>query len=329
MIGELLYNRYKILQKLGQGGFGQTYLAEDINLNKIRVVKKLQPQSTDPDVLAVARRLFETESDVLNMLGENHPQIPQLFDRFEENQEFYLVQEYIEGETLLVELSRGSMSEAQVKQLLIDILQPLSFVHQQNIIHRDIKPDNLIRRKCDNQICLIDFGAVKQIFTATANPQNKNSPTVAIGHPLYIPEEQEKGHPTLASDIYALGISAVQALTGAIPTQRDPKTLQVIWQKPASVSDEFAAILNKTIAREADDRYQNASEVLAALTPTQVSLKPVPANGKLAKKTYLAVLIPASLLAFGLGIGAFLLRDRLFAPEPAPPTPPINQPGPL
>jgi serine/threonine protein kinase len=326
MIGTLLQNRYKILQELGQGGFGQTYLAEDTNLNKIRVVKKLQPQSTDPDVLVVARRLFKNESDVLNMLEKKHPQIPELLDRFEENQEFYLVQEYIEGETLLVELSRGPMSEAQVKQLLIDILQPLSLVHDQNIIHRDIKPSNLIRRKSDNQIYLIDFGAVKQIFTATSQPQNTQNPnptTIAIGTPGYMPEEQEKGHPRLASDIYAVGIVGIIALTGRLPTTRDPKTLQVLWKKPASVSDEFAAILNKMIAKEADNRYQKASEVLAALTPTQVSLNPVTSSGQLVKKTNLAILIPASILAFALGIGgAFFLRDRFFAPEPAPPPPP-------
>lgn len=331
MIGNLLQNRYKILKALSRGGFGQTYLAQDINLDKIRVVKKLQPQSQDPGVLQVARRLFQTESDVLNMLEKGHPQIPQLFDRFEENQEFYLVQEYIEGPTLTAELNQGPMSADQAKQLLMDILKPLSFVHDQNIIHRDIKPANLIRRKSDNQIYLIDFGAVKQIFTAISNPQNPQNPnpyTVGIGSAGYTPKEQAEGRPTLASDIYALGILGIQALTGSIPTQTDPKTSQIIWTKPASVSDEFAAILNRMIDIDATKRYQKASELLSALTPTQVSIKPATSNGQLGKKPNLIVLIPATILALGLGSAAILGVYRYFTPKPAPP-PPINQPGPL
>jgi serine/threonine-protein kinase len=331
MIGNLLQKRYKILKELGKGAFGQTYLAQDINLNKIRVVKKLQPIYTDPGMLQLAKDLFQRESDVLNMLEKGHPQIPQLFDRFEENQEFYLVLEYIEGPTLIAELNQDPMSADQVKQLLMDILKPLSFVHDQNIIHRDIKPANLIRRKSDNQICLIDFGAVKQIFTATPNPQNPQNPnpyTVGIGSPGYAPKEQAEGRPTLASDIYALGILGIQALTGSIPIQTDPTTSQIIWTKPASVSDEFEKILNRMIHIDATKRYQTASELLSALTPTQVFLKPVPANGQLAKKPNLAVLIPASILATALGIGTILGIYHFFAPKPAPP-PPINQPGPL
>lgn len=331
MIGNLLQNRYKLLEELSRGGFGQTYLAQDTNLDKIRVVKKLQPQSQDPGVLQVARRLFQTESDVLNMLEKGHPQIPQLFDRFEENQEFYLVQEYIEGDTLTAEFNQSPMSEDQAKQLLIDILKPLSFVHDQNIIHRDIKPANLIRRKSDNQIYLIDFGAVKQIFTAISNPQNPQNPnpyTVGIGSPGYMPKEQAEGRPTLASDIYALGILGIQALTGSIPTQTDPKTSQIIWTKPASVSDEFAAILNRMIDIDATKRYQTASELLSALTPTKVSIKPATSNGKPSKKPNLIVLIPATILALGLGSAAILGVYRYFTPKPVPP-PPINQPGPL
>lgn len=334
MIGNLLQNRYKILKELGRGGFGQTYLAQDTNLDKIRVVKKLQPISQDPEALQLARRLFQREIDVLNMLEKGHPQIPHLFDRFEENQEFYLVQEYIEGATLTAELNQSPMSADQAKQLLMDILKPLSFVHDRKIIHRDIKPANLIRCKSDNQIYLIDFGAVKQIFTAISNPQNPQNPqnpnpyTVGIGSAGYTPKEQAEGRPTLASDIYALGILGIQALTGSIPTQTDPKTSQIIWTKPASVSDEFAAILNRMIDIDATKRYQTASELLSALTPTQVSIKPATSSGQLGKKPNLIVLIPATILALGLGSAAILGVYRYFTPKPAPP-PPINQPGPL
>lgn len=320
MIGKVLQNRYQILKVLSKGGFGHTYLAEDINLKKTRVVKKLQPAPTNLGLSTLAKELFRREGDVLNMLEKGHPQIPQLFDRFEEDQELYLVQEYIEGRTLAAELNQGLMSEDQVKQLLIDILNPLSFIHAQKIIHRDIKPDNLIRCQRDNKIYLVDFGAAKQIPTSIFNLQNPNPYTISIGSPGYTPKEQAEGRPTLASDIYALGIIAIQALTGSIPTQTDPRTSQIIWTKPPSVSDEFAAILNRMININATKRYQTASELLSALTPTKISYPP--------KKPNSALLIPATILALGLTCAIILGIYRHFTSKPASP-PPVNQPGPL
>ncbi|WP_019500139.1 protein kinase domain-containing protein [Pseudanabaena sp. PCC 6802] len=267
MLGTTIGGRYKIIRTLGGGGFGETFVAEDLQLpDRMQcAVKRLKPQTNDPFVLQTARRLFETEAIVLHRLGK-HPQIPQLLAHFEENQEFYLVQELIEGHSLDAELNQP-MPEPQVIALLMDILSVLEFVHQQNAIHRDLKPANLIRRNSDGKLVLIDFGAVKQIpnqLTSTVNPTNV---TVAIGTPGYMPSEQSSGKPRPCSDIYALGIIAIQALTGKLPAQlpEDPATGEIVWHGLAPVSSALAAIIDLMVRYDFRTRYQTSTEVIAAL----------------------------------------------------------------
>ncbi|HBQ99097.1 MAG TPA: serine/threonine protein kinase, partial [Cyanobacteria bacterium UBA11691] len=161
-MGQVLAGHYQIEQELGQGGFGKTFLARDHHLpgHPLCVVKQLKPQLDDPDALKVAKRLFTTEAQILQRLGE-HPQIPRLLAFFEQEEEFYLVQEYIQGHELASEIGEGQpWQEDRAIALLRDILTPLDFVHQQGVIHRDLKPSNIIRRSLDNQLVLIDFGAV-------------------------------------------------------------------------------------------------------------------------------------------------------------------------
>jgi serine/threonine protein kinase len=232
MLGKTLSCRYKIVKHLGGGGFGQAFLAEDLQLpgNPLCVVKQLKPQFTDPVALQIARRLFDSEAQVLYRLG-NHDQIPRLLAHFDQEQEFYLVQEFIEGDELKQELPVGKpLPEIQVIALLQEILKILEFVHQQDVIHRDIKPTNLIRRKQDGKIVLIDFGAVKQVSAQTTQLNGHTSLTIAIGSPGYMPNEQLAGKPQLCSDIYAVGMLGIQALTGLPPTQllADPKTKKTI-----------------------------------------------------------------------------------------------------
>lgn len=186
----------------------------------------------------ILRRLFDTEVEALYKLG-NHEQIPKLFDRFMEAQEFYLVQEYIEGEDLTREIILGKqLPESQVMELLQDILEVLAFLHQNNIIHRDLKPSNLMRRQRDGKIMIIDFGAVKQIGT-----QLQRNKTVAIGTPGYMPPEQSQGEPKLCSDVYAVGMLGIQSLTGKMPDQlpRDARG-NIIWKNGIAVSPQFAAV---------------------------------------------------------------------------------------
>lgn len=266
-----LGGRYQIISFLGGGGFGQTYLAKDTHLpgHPTCVVKHLKPKLLDPLSLETAKRLFETEAQVLYQLSD-YGQIPRLLAHFEEGQEFYLVQEFIDGSNLSTELMPGlRLAESQVITLLQDILEVLVFIHQQNVIHRDLKPSNLIRRRRDQKIVLIDFGAVKQLTSQIIQVQGHTTRTIAIGSPGYMPSEQMAGKPRFCSDLYAVGMIGIQALTGAHPRElpEDPRTSELLWHDRANVSVELAAILDKLVRYDFRQRYQSALEVLADLSP--------------------------------------------------------------
>ncbi|MBE9116139.1 serine/threonine protein kinase [Lusitaniella coriacea LEGE 07157] len=274
-IGTLLDRRYQVVKGLGQGGFGRTYIAKDTRRpgNPTCVVKQLKPATSDPEFLQMARRLFNSEAETLEKVGK-YDKIPRLLAYFEENEEFFLVQEYIAGHPLSAELKPGQRwSEGQVLKLLQEVLPILEFVHDNGVIHRDIKPDNLIRRATDRQLVLVDFGAVKQIQMPGIAATND---TVAIGTPGYMPSEQSQGRPRPSSDIYALGAIAVQALTGVNPTQlpENEDTGDLLWQDRAQVSDLFAAIISQMVRNYFAYRYQSATEVLQALEPLTQPLTP-------------------------------------------------------
>ena len=289
MLEKILGGRYQIARHLGGGGFGQTYLAEDHHLpgRPFCVVKQLKPRVSDPESLQAARRLFDREAEVLYALGD-HDQIPRLFAHFEENQEFYLVQELIEGKVLNRELKRGkTIPEVKVIALLQDILCTLEFVHQQQVIHRDIKPSNLIRRKSDGKVVLIDFGSVKQIGIQPVNFHEETTligeaveepvqttMTIAVGSSGYMPNEQLAGKPRFSSDIYAVGMVGIRALTGLHPTElrEDPRTGEIYWREGVEVSPELADVLDIMVRYDFRQRYQTATEALAvvnSLAPDQ------------------------------------------------------------
>ena len=276
MLNQLLGGRYQIVQTLGEGGLAKTYIAEDRHRpgNPKCAVKFLKLANKDPNCLTIARRLFHKEAEILEKLG-HHDQIPQSFAYFEEDQEFYLVQEFIEGYTLNAELPKGyRWSESKVIQMLQDVLQTLKFVHGFGVIHRDIKPNNLIRRHKDGRLVLIDFGAVKQVSSPEiANDVFSIHPTITIGTKGYMPPEQVGGRPRFSSDIYALGIIAIQALTGVHPLYlEEDSDGEVIWQPQARVSDRLATILSNMVRYHFKDRYQSTTQVLQALK----SLSPNP-----------------------------------------------------
>ncbi len=270
MIGQLLDRRYQVTKILGVGGFGETYIALDTRRpgNPVCVVKHLKPALQDPMHFETAKRLFNSEAATLEQLG-HHDQIPRLLAYFDENQEFFLVQEYIEGHPLSQELIPGQRwSESQVVQLLQSVLSVLEFVHNQGVIHRDIKPDNIIRRTFDNKLVLVDFGAVKQIRATTLTSVGQPSATISIGTPGYMATEQAQGKPRYSSDIYALGVIAIQAITGLEPTKMldDQNTGEIIWQNAAPVSPGLANVLTKMVRYHFKDRYQTAAEAMLALS---------------------------------------------------------------
>ncbi|MBO3458819.1 protein kinase [Aetokthonos hydrillicola Thurmond2011] len=279
----MLGNRYQIITQLGRGGFGTTFIAIDTQRpgNPRCVVKQFKPLATDPFTLQVAKRLFDQEAEILETLGK-HDQIPQLLAYFEENQEFYLIQEFVEGEDLTQELpSKTQLSEAVVITLLKDILEVLAFVHQHKVIHRDIKPSNIRRRRSDGKIVLIDFGAVKQVKGLQVNSQGQTFFTVPIGTHGYMPSEQAKGDPKLSSDIYAVGIIGIQALTGINPVPHTsgslpthPNTGEIVWRDRVKVSSKLADVVDKMVRYDYRQRYLSANEALQALTRLSPKRRP-------------------------------------------------------
>jgi len=273
MLGTILDQRYKIISQLGRGYYGETYLAEDIRrMGRQCVVKRLRPASNDPEMLREAKRLFDSEAKTLEKLGREHDQSPDLLDYFAENREFYLVQELVEGYPLSTIISNNQrLSEAEVIEILLDLLEVLKFVHQCQVIHRDIKPSNLMRRYKDNKIILIDFGVIKQVHTQVINGQGQVAFSRVIGTPGYMPNEQARGKPRFNSDIYALGMTAIEALTGVTPNElQEDAHGEVIWREQAQVSPQLAAILDKMVRSHFRDRYQSADEVLHDLRKLQV-----------------------------------------------------------
>ena len=263
----LLDGRYQAEQTLGAGGFGVTYLARDTKRpgKPQCVIKQLVPARRDPNFVSLARRLFNTEAEILSKLG-HHPQIPHLLAYFEHQQEFYLVQEFIDGTPLDRELEglTAPWSEAQVLDLLRQLLPVLGFIHSQYVIHRDLKPGNIIRDRLHGKLVLIDFGAVKEIQPQV--PDNLDR-TISIGTRGYTPPEQYAGQPNYTSDIYALGSIAIEALTNTHPRYLpvDDSTGNLIWHDLATVTPALALVLDKMVAYHFKDRYQSATAVLIDL----------------------------------------------------------------
>lgn len=267
----LLRDRYRVLRALGRGGFGATFLARDEMLpgKPPCVIKQLRPNTDAPHLLDMARDLFQREAKILGKIG-NHPQLPRLLDYFEVEQEFFLVQEFINGATLQQEVKRGGpFTETGVKQFLSEILSMVKYVHDNHVIHRDIKPANIIRRDQDKKLVLIDFGAVKdKVNPAAASSSDQTALTAyAIGTPGYAPPEQMAMRPVYASDIYALGVTCIYLLSGKAPKDMDydPVTGELLWRDKVHISDHFAKVLNKMLEISVRHRYQSVDAVLRDL----------------------------------------------------------------
>ncbi len=278
MIGKVLQGRYQIVQSLGAGVFGQTYIAVDIEHpeNPKCVVKQLKVTSLQPSHLDTLRLRFLTETQTLKQLG-HHNQIPELIACFEEYERFYLVQEFVEGHALTAELplNRNSgyfWTESEVVTFLTNVLEILDFVHSQGVIHCDVKPENLIRRASDGKLVLIDFGSIQPVdFSVDSISPIYRIPVTSLG---YIPPEQFIGQTRLNSDIYALGMMAIQALTGLTPLQLkiDPQSNEIIWRtRQTPVSDYLAAVVSRMIRYNHKDRFQTVAEVLEALQQIPLS----------------------------------------------------------
>lgn len=279
--GLILGDRYRIVRQLGQGGFGRTYLAEDINrFSEMCVLKEFAPQVQSNAVLQKAEELFAREAGVLYKL--QHPQIPRFRELFRVNVDgkgyLFLVQDYVEGQnyySVLAAHQPQRFSEAEIKELLLNILPVLEYIHSLGVIHRDISPDNLILRKLDSLPVLIDFGGVKQVEATVSQLEQSqtgtSAPPTLLGKVGFAPSEQMRtGAVYPHSDLYALAVTAIVLLTGKSPQALiDDRTLSWQWEKEVSVSPSLAAVLNKMLQPNMSDRYQNARQVWQVLnTPS-------------------------------------------------------------
>ncbi|MFM6151909.1 MAG: protein kinase domain-containing protein, partial [Sphaerospermopsis kisseleviana] len=265
-------------EPLGSGNFGKAYLAEDSRArNRKCVVKKFDFSNSNQAAFNKAKELFEREAEFLYKLSnsdQNH-YIPQFFASFDEGQEFYLVEEWIQGQTLGEELQqKHRLTEDEIVDLLNEVLEILKFIHSQGVIHRDIKPENLMRRNQNDRIVLIDFGAVKEMVAQSTNiaPSIKMTMIYTEG---YAPPEQRQGMPQYNSDIYALGMTALELLTGLEPENlKNRKTGEIIWPSTLQISAELINILEKMVDEKYNRRYQTAEDVLKQLNQKTVIVSP-------------------------------------------------------
>jgi serine/threonine-protein kinase len=272
---QILNNRYRLIKVLGRGGFGVTVLAKDYQLpgHPECVIKQLCPIIQDQETLIRARYRFQREAKSLAILG-GHAQIPLLLNYFEQKGQFFLVQEFIPGNTLtqLVKL-QGVWQEAAVLKFVKDILPVLGYVHQKGVIHRDLKPSNIMRCSVDNRLVLLDFGAMK---SALASEETSAQITRQfVGTPGFAPPEQQQLRPCFGSDLYALGMTCLFLLSGhwpqAFPWDKRRQSIQ--WTERISVSQPFELFLNRLLAPDLNQRYRSVDEVLNGLK--NISKEPI------------------------------------------------------
>jgi serine/threonine protein kinase len=271
-----IQERYRALKVIGQGGFGKTFLAQDESKpSQPRcVIKQFAFETINPNAsqgtLDVAVRLFEQEAKRLDDLGK-HPQIPELLSFTIHEGKQYLIQEFIDGETLEQELRRvGAFNVAQVRHVLVEVLKILEFVHSKSVIHRDISPDNIIRRRSDQKLVLVDFGAAKH---ATATLLAKTG--TGIGKPSYGAPEQMLGKSVFQSDLFGLGVTCLHLLTNVEPfTLYDVLENEYQWRQFLNgkiVSNRFGKLLDRLTAYKVKERPNSVTEILQDLVGQKTS----------------------------------------------------------
>jgi serine/threonine protein kinase len=290
-VGTVLQNRYRIIQILGQGGFGRTYLAEDQRrFNELCAIKELIPTATGTDAWEKAQELFAREAAILYQI--QHQQIPQFRERFEEDHRLFLVQDYVAGKTYRTMLDERkavgqTFTEAEVLFLMRSLLPVLEHIHDRGIIHRDISPENIILRESDLLPVLIDFGVVKELATKLQS-LNVSTPVTTVGKLGYAPSEQmQTGRAYPSSDLYALAVTVLVLLTGREPQELfDENQLTWNWQKLVKVDPRFAQILNRMLCHSPSDRFASVAYLTQAL---QVLAQPNQSNVPLSNMQTVAV----------------------------------------
>jgi serine/threonine-protein kinase len=275
--GQVLRNRYRIESVLGEGGMGTVYLAQDLRTDRPRAIKELYPDPLAGEAkLRAARLQFKREADALTKL--DHPNIPRVSEYFSIDENDYLVMDYVAGQSLADILARRKRpTERLAYTWLQQILDALHYCHRRHVLHRDIKPDNIILTP-EGRVMLVDFSLVK-IY----DPRNPRTATIVhgLGTPQYTPLEQydaSLGHTDPRSDIYALGATLYHLLTGHPPqpvSQRilNPATQPPIHELNRRISPWMTRFVGKAMAIHPGDRFESAREMRRALKRRLVVVK--------------------------------------------------------
>jgi len=266
-----LADRYRLERELGQGGMATVYLAEDVKHRRKVAVKVLRPELA----AALGAERFTREIEIGAQL--QHPHILPLLDSGEAQGFFYYVMPYVNGESLRERLVRvGELPVHQAVKLLCEIVDALSHAHSHGVVHRDMKPDNVMLS--GRHALVMDFGVAKAVSEATGR-QTLTTAGVALGTPAYMAPEQATADPHLDHrvDIYAVGVLAYELLAGRPPfAGASPQQVLAahVTQAPdpvatrrPSISPALADIVMKCLAKRPADRWQTADELLAQLEP--------------------------------------------------------------
>jgi serine/threonine protein kinase len=278
----LLQQRYRILNLLGEGKFGRTYLAADRGRSDAYcAIEELAPFSQFSSAVTTAKATFKQEATILYQL--QHPQLPRFWTTFEEQNRILLVRDYVIGKTyrnLLDERrDRGkTFSEAEVWRFLLQVIPVIGYIHGKGTIHRDLSPEHIVCRDSDHLPVPIDFGVVKEF--ASKLQVDPDQPRLAIGQPGYAPSEQlHSGQVYPSSDLYALAVTAIVLLTGKEPSALfEGNKMNWVWRTWTPISDGFAQILSRMLDADPQNRYQSAIEVDRDLQSLQISEPQAPLN---------------------------------------------------
>jgi WD40 repeat protein/tRNA A-37 threonylcarbamoyl transferase component Bud32 len=312
MQGQLLDDRYLVIQTLESGRYNQTYIAKDV-IHPDRPQCKIscfRPVSADYVSLEVAREIFQREVQKLHQLGNQCARVPYIFSAFEYNKNFYLVEEALEGRSLADELKVGRLlSEPEAIAMTIDVLETLEVAHEEGVIHGDINPANLVGSSSEHAndaraVILVNFAGLRRI----CNPLLPLQPVPLLGTPSYMPIEQAQGSAQPSYDLYALGLTTIQALTGQHPSQMeiDFATGAIAWPSHVAVNNRLADILGRMVHLKPNERYQSATEALTdfqSLQPSGITQLALLALDGVKKKSQIAIVS---------AIAAFVLAGSFF-----------------
>ena len=337
-VNKLLGGRYQPIRVIGSSQLGKTYLMADTHYPDFPkcIVKHLELPGRNPTTLKFISKFLKRKVGVLEKLGE-HSQIPEIFDYFEEGRNFFIIQEYIPGHSLATELIPGKpWLEADVVDLLREILEILEFAQAYGVVHCRIKPSNIIRRQTDGKLVLTDFGIAKEVNSQIMKAGGQLETAYPTDTSVYLPPEQLNGQSHFSNDFYALGILAIQALTGLAPADlptakqiSQSKTKPIAWQGKVRGNSRLVEVINKTICPDPSRRYQRASDLLADLQDIvlhcpQSALSTLPSEDKktdpkslfrfsVSRPFVLASLVGVGILAALIGIYRFQLPQSLWA----------------